>query len=118
VCQSLLLVRTGALVRIGPEAARRLSGEHAGWGFLIVCALFCVSFVLKGAVARFAHAAPFSSKVCGFRAGGALLGMSMLSLVAPPRECSQLTAQMVLGLLLVVSPLADQMEKRRRQWDA
>jgi hypothetical protein len=119
VCQAFVLALAGALVGIGPEASRRLSGDHAGWGFLIVSALFSASFVIKGAVAHFTQASPFSSKICGFWAGWALLAMSTVSLVAPPLEYRpQLTVQMVLGLLLVVFPLADLMEKRRRQQGA
>jgi len=116
VCQALCLAVAGALLGIAPEAARLLSWGGKGWAFSIACLLVCVSILIKGAVAHVAHASPVSSMVCSFWAGGALLAMSITTLVAPPIEYrSQLTVQMVLGLHLVVFPFANMMEERKRR---
>jgi len=112
--QTLCLVLAGGLLGIAPESARLLSGGDKVWAFLILSLLTCGSFAIKGAIARVVHASPLSAKVCSFWAGGALLAMTTLSLVAPPVEYrSQLTIQMMLGLLLVVFPFAHLMEERR-----
>jgi hypothetical protein len=113
-CQALGLVLAGVLLGIAPEAARLLSGGNKGLAFIVISLLTCASFLMKGTVARVAHTSPLSSKVCSFWAGGALLAMSLVSLVVPPVEYrSHLTIQMMLGLLLVVFPFANLMEERK-----
>jgi hypothetical protein len=113
-CQTLCLVLAGVLLGIAPESARLLSGGDKGWAFFVLTLLTCASFAIKGTIARIVHASPLSAKVCSFWAGGALLAMTTLALIAPPVEFrSQLTIQLMLGLLLVVFPFAHLMEERK-----
>jgi hypothetical protein len=114
-CQTLCLAAAGALLGIAPEAARLMGGAGSGWGIVTAAVMLCGSFVIKGAVAHASKASLHSSTICTFWAGGALLAMSIMNLTAPPIDHfrSQLTIQMVLGLLLIVFPFANLLEARK-----